>query len=102
MNLFNAVAIAVSPESRDRGALVAWNDRILSAFYVRKMHANNPDAFLTPEQGSLGVSIAGMPYYFFDKAYPTGRKYFDVSKTDVLPNVAVLTIYRELTRTLVM
>lgn len=35
-NLLSAVSTAVSPESKDRGALVVLNDRIGAAFYTQK------------------------------------------------------------------
>ncbi|PGH16392.1 hypothetical protein AJ79_01723 [Helicocarpus griseus UAMH5409] len=88
-NFYQAVAAAASPSSRDRGGLIAFNDRITSIFYSTKLNANTPDTFKSVEQGTLGAFLAGQPYYYFDAAYPTGRPYFDVTDTEELPAVAI-------------
>ncbi|KAF7559138.1 hypothetical protein G7046_g5029 [Stylonectria norvegica] len=89
-NFYQAVAAAVSPSSRNRGGLIAFNDRITSIFYSTKVNANTPDTFKALEQGNLGSFLAGQPYYYFDAAYPTGRPHFDVTNTTVLPSVIIL------------
>ncbi|KAI3541386.1 L-asparaginase [Colletotrichum abscissum] len=70
-NFYQAVAAAASPSSRDRGGLIAFNDRPSS-------------------KGILGAFLAGQPYYFFDPAYPTGRPYFDVTGVTELPSVIIV------------
>ncbi|KAK7436469.1 L-asparaginase [Colletotrichum acutatum] len=85
-----AVAAAASPSSRDRGGLIAFNDRITSIYYSTKVNANTPDTFKALEQGNLGAFLAGQPYYFFDAAYPTGRPYFDVTGVTELPSVIIV------------
>ncbi|PVH80050.1 Asparaginase/glutaminase [Cadophora sp. DSE1049] len=89
-NFYQAVAAAASPSSRDRGGLIAFNDRITSIYYSTKLNANTPDTFKALEQGNLGAFLAGQPYYFFGPSYPTGRPYFDVRNTTVLPSVIIL------------
>ncbi|KAI8214819.1 hypothetical protein K4K53_011042 [Colletotrichum sp. SAR 10_77] len=89
-NFYQAVAAAASPASRNRGGLIAFNDRITSIYYSTKVNANTPDTFHALEQGNLGAFLAGQPYYFFDTAYPTGRPYFDVSNTTELPAVIIV------------
>ncbi|KAI8267301.1 hypothetical protein K4K58_008199 [Colletotrichum sp. SAR11_239] len=89
-NFYQAVAAAASPASRNRGGLIAFNDRITSIYYSTKVNANTPDTFHALEQGNLGAFLAGQPYYFFDAAYPTGRPYFDVSNTTELPAVIIV------------
>ncbi|KXH49407.1 L-asparaginase [Colletotrichum nymphaeae SA-01] len=89
-NFYQAVAAAASPSSRDRGGLIAFNDRITSIYYSTKVNANTPDTFKALEQGNLGAFLAGQPYYFFDAAYPTRRPYFDVSGVTELPSVIIV------------
>ncbi|OIW22829.1 Asparaginase/glutaminase [Coniochaeta ligniaria NRRL 30616] len=89
-NFFQAVAAAVAPSSRDRGGLIAFNDRLTSIYYSTKLNANTPDTFKALEQGNLGAFLGGQPYYFFGPSYPTGRPYFDVSNTTQLPSVIIL------------
>ncbi|KAH6893538.1 Asparaginase/glutaminase [Thelonectria olida] len=89
-NFYQAVAAAVSPASRNRGGLIAFNDRISSIFYSTKVNANTPDTFKALEQGNLGVFLGGQPFYYFGAAYPTGRPYFDITNTTELPSVIIL------------
>ena len=55
LNLFHAVVVASDPASAGRGVLVVMNDRIASARYVTKGHANGVDAFGPTEFGYLGL-----------------------------------------------
>ncbi|KAI0400279.1 Asparaginase/glutaminase [Xylaria palmicola] len=89
-NFYQAVAAAVSPSSRNRGGLIAFNDRITSIFYSSKTNANTPDTFKSIEQGNLGAFLGGQPFYYFGPSYPTGRPYFDVTNTTELPAVVIL------------
>ncbi|KAK1655830.1 Asparaginase/glutaminase [Colletotrichum phormii] len=89
-NFYQAVAAAASPSSRDRGGLIAFNDRITSIYYSTKVNANTPDTFKALEQGNLGAFLAGQPYCFFDAAYPTGRPHFDVTGVTELPSVIIV------------
>ncbi|KPM37600.1 hypothetical protein AK830_g8959 [Neonectria ditissima] len=89
-NFYQAVAAAVSPASRNRGGLIAFNDRITSIFYSTKLNANTPDTFKSLEQGNLGAFLGGQPFYYFDAGYPTGRPYFDITNTTELSSVIVL------------
>ncbi|KAK0668679.1 putative L-asparaginase [Cercophora samala] len=90
-NFFQAVATAVSPDARDRGGLIAFNDRITSIYYSTKSNANTPDTFRSIEQGNVGAFLGGQPYFYFGgPSYPTGRPHFDVTNTTELPAVVVL------------
>ena len=113
-NFYQAVAAAASPSSKNRGGLIAFNDRyvsgvpgisftfredkrliranysITSIYYSTKVNANTPDTFRSIEQGNLGAFLAGQPYYFFGPSYPTGRPYFDVRNVTELPSVIIV------------
>jgi len=41
-NIYSAFALAVSPEAAGRGTMIAFNDRIVSAHWASKYHANAP------------------------------------------------------------
>jgi L-asparaginase len=43
-NFFDAVMLAASPESRNRGVMVAFNARIIPGYWATKLHSTNPDA----------------------------------------------------------
>ena len=97
-NFYQAIAVAADPASRDRGALVVFNDRISSAFWTIKTNGNTPDTFKALEQGTLGACLGGQPYYFFGPSYPVGRYHYDISAYTSgadLPSVAVLFGQRE-------
>ncbi|KAK3356352.1 Asparaginase/glutaminase [Lasiosphaeria hispida] len=89
-NFFQAVAAAVSPAARDRGGLIAFNDRITSIYYSTKTNANTPDTFKAIEQGNVGAFLGGQPYFYYSPSLPTGRPYFDVANITELPAVAIL------------
>ncbi|RDW74240.1 asparaginase [Aspergillus mulundensis] len=89
-NFFQAVAAASAPSSRNRGGLIAFNDKITSIYYSTKVNANTPDTFKAIEQGTLGAFLGGQPYYYFGPSFPTGRPHFNVSDTVELPSVIIL------------
>ncbi|KAM7185803.1 putative L-asparaginase [Rhypophila sp. PSN 637] len=90
-NFFQAVATAISPAARDRGGLIAFNDRIASIYYSTKTNANTPDTFKAIEQGNVGVFLGGQPYFYYGASLPTGRPFFNVTETKGdLPSVVIL------------
>ncbi|KAL8387289.1 hypothetical protein RB595_010021 [Gaeumannomyces hyphopodioides] len=97
MNLLEAVSLAASPAARGRGAMVVLNDRIGSAFYVTKTHANALDTFAAREQGHLGFFIDAKPIFYYAPALPVGRANFEVLSLRTLPQVDVLFGHQGLT-----
>lgn len=99
MNLLEAVSLAASPAARARGAMVVLNDRIASAFYATKSHANALDAFAAArEQGSLGFFVdPRTPVFYYAPALPLARAFFDVRVLERLPRVDVLFGHQGLT-----
>lgn len=63
-NFFQAVALAASPASRDRGGLVAFADKIFPSFWVTKLIPNEPDAFGVTAFGELGAFLNNLPYFY--------------------------------------
>jgi len=47
-NVLAAARVAASPQARGLGALVAFNDEIHAARWVRKSHSTNPATFVSP------------------------------------------------------
>lgn len=58
-NLLAAVQVAASPAARGLGTVVAFNDQIHSALFVRKTHTSSPATFASPTVGSLGWVVEG-------------------------------------------
>lgn len=63
-NFFQGVMLAANPDSRNRGLMVAFNNRIIPGFWVTKLHSTNPDAFGPTALGDLGAFVNNMPYFF--------------------------------------
>ncbi|CAI7659586.1 hypothetical protein PCG10_005716 [Penicillium crustosum] len=90
-NFYDAVRAAIHPESRDRGAMIALNDHLVSAFYGTKTNGNTVTTFLATDQGYIAQVIAGQPYFFYGASLPKARHYFDpFNLTYPLPKVVVL------------
>jgi len=90
LNLLQAAALAASPQSAQRGCMIVLNDRIQSAYYTSKTHANALDTFRASEQGSLGFFQNSTPHFYFSAATPTNKPYFDLSDINELPIVDIV------------
>jgi L-asparaginase len=96
LNLYNAVRIAASPESANRGVLLAMNDEINSARDVKKASAYRVHAFQSPDLGVLGYADPDkVVYYRLPTRRHTVDSEFDASKIDTLPQVDVQYSYLE-------
>lgn len=93
-NLYNAVALVANKEAKNKGVMVAINDKILSARGVVKTHSLNVDAFSSPDFGDLGYMVDGKVFFYNNvtKAH-TKNAPFDVSKLTSLPKVDILYSY---------
>lgn len=93
-NLYNAVALVANKEAKNKGVMVAINDKILSAKGVVKTHSLNVDAFSSPDFGDLGYIVDGKVFFYNNvtKAH-TKNAPFDVSKLTSLPKVDILYSY---------
>ena len=90
MNLYNAVALAASPEAAGMGALVMMNDAIHSARDAMKMRTASPDAFDSPEFGRLGRMQGGVAqFHRRPLRRHTAASEFDVRALDALPRVDI-------------
>lgn len=90
LNLLQGVSLAASDKGRGRGTMIVLNDRIQSAFYTSKTHANTLDTFRAVEQGSLGFFLNAKPRFYFEPALATNKPQFDISNVESLPRVDIL------------
>jgi L-asparaginase len=90
-NLYNAVAVAASPEARKRGVLVVINDEIHQARNVTKMNTTNVETFESPNRGPIGLVNAGTVHWNerMDKKH-TSQSEFSVERLQKLPEVDIL------------
>ncbi|RJQ85314.1 asparaginase [Amycolatopsis panacis] len=63
-NLLAALTVAADPRSRGRGALVAFNDDVHAARWVRKAHSSHLEAFSSAPAGPLGMVVEQAVHYF--------------------------------------
>lgn len=71
-NLRDAILVASSEESRNKGVLVVFNQRIFPAEYVMKSNSTNIDGFSCPGTGPIGVTHGGQVTYYYEM--PIGKK----------------------------
>jgi L-asparaginase len=62
-NVLAAVQVAASGAARGRGALVAFNDEIHAARYVRKTHSTSTATFASPDTGPVGHVVEAVPRF---------------------------------------
>ncbi|WCN82948.1 asparaginase [Micromonospora sp. LH3U1] len=58
-NLLAALRVAAAPHTRDLGVLVAVNDEVHAARWLRKTHSTSTATFASPNTGPLGQVIEG-------------------------------------------
>jgi L-asparaginase len=63
-NLYNAVALAASPEARGRGPMIVIDDEIHYAREAQKMNTTELDTFHSPNRGRAGVINVGRIEWF--------------------------------------
>jgi L-asparaginase len=56
--------LAANEDSKRRGAMLAFNDRILSGFWLTKLTPNVPDAFGSTATGELGAFLNNLSYFY--------------------------------------
>ncbi|KAF2110344.1 Asparaginase/glutaminase [Lophiotrema nucula] len=107
-NFFDGVMLAASPQARNRGAMVAFNARILPMFWTTKLHSTNPDAFWPVASGDLGLFLNSLPVFYNTPSTPIQKREFSVaavsnhSSYPALPKVDILYAAREFDGKLVL
>lgn len=94
LNLYNAVVVAASPESKGRGVMVAMNDIILDAHDVAKTSTLDVGTFKGANYGSLGYIHNGkVNYNRMPGNKHTYQSVFNVDKMNKLPTVGIVYSY---------
>jgi L-asparaginase len=96
INLYNAVALAASPEAKGRGPLVVLNDTIHYAREAQKMHTTRMDTFASPNRGIAGMMNTGKAFFYSMNTTRLGTKSeFSVDGKSVgdLPRVEIIYSY---------
>jgi L-asparaginase len=91
LNLFNAVGVAVDPNSRGRGVMVVMNDWIHGAHSLTKTSTTAIQTFMSPLRGLVGISSYGKNEFYNTPQWKhTTASEFDISKVSKLPRVDIL------------
>ena len=113
-NLYNAVVVAASAASKDRGVLVCMNGKVYGAADVTKTNTTSVETFQAPNAGAEGYVNNGEVFYYRPVAANCGKKmhyvhkgavyadtrdlHFDVSKVKELPKVGIAYGYADVDR----
>ena len=94
MNLYNATAVAGSPEAKGRGVLIVLNDDVHYAREAEKTNTTSLQTFTSPNRGKAGIVLFGKPTLFS----PSVKKHtttsgFAGNVPDALPKVFVVFAY---------
>jgi L-asparaginase len=98
-NLYNAVALAASPEARGRGPLIVMDDEIHYGREAQKTNTTELDTFKSPNRGRAGVMNVGKIEFFSQNTTRhTTKSEFNVDgKTpNDLPRVEIVYSYENL------
>jgi|SRR5450830_1047233 len=88
-NLLSAVRIAVAPEARAKGVMLAMNSQINAAREVTKTHTSSVETFKSGDFGFLGV--VDFDRVTFSRA-PLRRQFIQL-RTDQMPDVEIVSMY---------
>ena len=88
-NLLNAVRIAVDPEARAKGVMLAMNGQINAARDVTKTHTSSVETFKSGDYGFMGV--VDNDRVVFSRA-PLRRQFVPVS-AERMPDVDIVAMY---------
>jgi L-asparaginase len=92
-NLLNAARIAVSPDARGKGAMIALNDKINAARDAVKTQTSDVDTFKSGELGLLGVADPDRVIFY---RVPLRRQHIALhalKEGEKLPRVDIVAMY---------
>ena len=87
-NLYNAVVVASSPESKNRGVMVCMNDKVYGARDVTKTNTTSVETFQSPNFGAIGYVHNGKVRYYVaaENVHPA---MFNIAGLTALPKVGI-------------
>jgi L-asparaginases, type II len=98
-NLYNAVALAASPEARGRGPMIVIDDEIHYAREAQKTNTTELDTFHSPNRGRAGVlNVGKIEFFSQNTTRHTTKSEFTVDGKTArdLPRVEIIYSYENL------
>ncbi|HTH60811.1 MAG TPA: asparaginase [Paraburkholderia sp.] len=93
LNLYDAICVAIHPDSRGKGVLVVANEEIHTARDVMKTNSFKLESFRSP-YGPLGYVVEGQPrYYRMPARAHTVATPWSIDDIDALPKVDIVYAY---------
>jgi len=93
-NLYDAIIVASEGNSKGKGVMVSFNERIYDAKDVVKINTTSTNAFASPNNGPIGEVYDGKVSYTIQSNNKNSSfAPFDLSKIDSLPKVEIIYSY---------
>jgi L-asparaginase len=93
-NLYDAVTVAASPESKGRGVLVCFNEGIYDGRDVVKVSTTKLNAFASPNTGPIGQVYDGkVEYYLTTMREVNVNTPFRITSDTKYPKVGIIYMY---------
>lgn len=97
LNLYNALGVAVDPNSAGRGVLVVMNDWIHGAHSLTKTSTTAVQTFMSPLRGLVGIANYGKNDYYSSPTWKhTAESEFDIAGVSQLPRVDIIYAYTDM------
>lgn len=94
LNLYNALLVARDPASRDRGVLIAMDERIVAARWAHKLDTTQVAAFGGDNRGVIG-SVRDGTVRYVARPEPSAAAAFDPTGLRRLPAVDIIIDYQD-------
>ena len=95
-NLYDAITVAINPESKGRGVLVSFNEGIFDAREVMKMSTTKTNAFGSPNTGPVGQAYDGrVEYYSSSEREVDPKTPIEITADTQLPRVDIVYMYAD-------
>ena len=95
-NLYDAITIAINPNSKGRGVLVSFNEGIFDARDVMKLSTTKTNAFGSPNTGPVGQAYDGrVEYYSRSEREVKPKSPVMITNDTKLPRVDIVYMYAD-------
>src|SRR6478735_3815916 len=95
-NLYDAITVAINPQTKGRGVLVSFNEGIFDAREVMKLSTTKTNAFGSPNTGAIGQAYDGrVEYYSSSDREVNPKKPIVLTTATKLPRVDIVYMYAD-------